>query len=63
MVAGATGRAERVSSWTGSRRISGGSIPVYFAAFEALGEAIRDAGPLNDRTLHLVQLAAALACG
>jgi alkylhydroperoxidase/carboxymuconolactone decarboxylase family protein YurZ len=35
--------------------------PKYFAAFEALGEATRDAGPLEEKTLHLVQLAAAAA--
>jgi alkylhydroperoxidase/carboxymuconolactone decarboxylase family protein YurZ len=33
--------------------------PKYFAAVEALGEAVRAAGPLDERTLHLVQLAAA----
>lgn len=36
-------------------------FPEYFAAVESLGEAIRRAGPLDDRTLHLVQLAAAAA--
>jgi 4-carboxymuconolactone decarboxylase len=35
--------------------------PKYFAAIEALGEAVRDAGPLPQKTLHLVQLAAAAA--
>ncbi|HEU4627360.1 MAG TPA: carboxymuconolactone decarboxylase family protein [Steroidobacteraceae bacterium] len=35
--------------------------PKYFDALEALGEAARVAGPLNDKTLHLVQLAAAAA--
>jgi len=35
--------------------------PKYFAAVEALGEAVRDAGPLDEKTLHLVQLAAAAA--
>jgi alkylhydroperoxidase/carboxymuconolactone decarboxylase family protein YurZ len=36
-------------------------FPEYFAAVEALGEAVRRAGPLDERTLHLVQLAAAAA--
>lgn len=35
--------------------------PDYIAAVEALGEAIRASGPLDSRTLHLVQLAAAAA--
>jgi 4-carboxymuconolactone decarboxylase len=35
--------------------------PKYFAALEALGEAARNAGPLDEKTLHLVQLAAAAA--
>jgi alkylhydroperoxidase/carboxymuconolactone decarboxylase family protein YurZ len=35
--------------------------PKYFAAVEALGEAVRAAGPLDERTLHLVQLAGAAA--
>jgi AhpD family alkylhydroperoxidase len=35
--------------------------PKYFAAVEALGEAVRAAGPLDERTLQLVQLAAAAA--
>jgi 4-carboxymuconolactone decarboxylase len=38
-----------------------GDYPKYFAAVEALGEAVRDAGPLHEKTLHLVQLAAAAA--
>jgi 4-carboxymuconolactone decarboxylase len=35
--------------------------PEYVAALEALGEAARKAGPLDEKTLHLVQLAAAAA--
>ena len=35
--------------------------PQYFDALDALGQAVRQAGPLNDRTAHLVQLAAAAA--
>jgi 4-carboxymuconolactone decarboxylase len=35
--------------------------PKYFAALESLGEAARQAGPLNEKTVHLVQLAAAAA--
>lgn len=35
--------------------------PRYMAAVEALGEAVRGSGPLDSRTLHLVQLAAAAA--
>lgn len=35
--------------------------PEYFAALEALGEAARKAGPLDEKTVHLVQLAAAAA--
>src|SRR5262245_55846354 len=35
--------------------------PKYFAAVEALGEAARSAGPLPEKTVHLVQLAAAAA--
>jgi AhpD family alkylhydroperoxidase len=35
--------------------------PEYFAALEALGEAARKAGPLDAKTVHLVQLAAAAA--
>lgn len=33
--------------------------PQYFAAVEALGEAVRESGPLDSKTVHLVQLAAA----
>ena len=33
--------------------------PEYFAAVEALGETVRHAGPLDEKTVHLVQLAAA----
>jgi alkylhydroperoxidase/carboxymuconolactone decarboxylase family protein YurZ len=36
-------------------------FPEYFAAVESLGEAARRAGPLDEKTLHLVQLAAAAA--
>ena len=36
-------------------------FPEYVAALESLGEAARKAGPLDARTLHLVQLAAAAA--
>jgi len=36
-------------------------FPDYFAAVEALGTAVRQAGPLDDKTIHLVQLAAAAA--
>lgn len=35
--------------------------PEYFVALESLGEAARKAGPLDDKTLHLVQLAASAA--
>jgi len=35
--------------------------PQYLAAVEALGEAIHKAGPLDGKTLQLVQLAAAAA--
>src|SRR5688572_11743708 len=35
--------------------------PEYVAAVEALGEAARKAGPLDEKTVHLVQLAAAAA--
>jgi 4-carboxymuconolactone decarboxylase len=35
--------------------------PEYFAAVESLGEAVRRAGPLDEKTLHLVQLGAAAA--
>lgn len=36
-------------------------FPEYLAALEALGEAARKAGPLDAKTLHLVQLAASAA--
>ncbi len=35
--------------------------PAYFAALESLGEAVRKAGPLDEKTVHLVQLAGAAA--
>ena len=35
--------------------------PAYIAAVEALGQAVRDSGPLDSKVLHLVQLAAAAA--
>jgi AhpD family alkylhydroperoxidase len=35
--------------------------PEYIAAVESLGELARSAGPLEDKTLQLVQLAAAAA--
>lgn len=35
--------------------------PKVLAAVEALGEATRSAGPLDEKTVHLVQLAAAAA--
>jgi 4-carboxymuconolactone decarboxylase len=35
--------------------------PELLSAVESLGEAARQAGPLDERTLHLVQLAAAAA--
>ncbi|SDS63736.1 carboxymuconolactone decarboxylase family protein [Pseudomonas oryzae] len=35
--------------------------PDYFAAVDALGSAARHAGPLDERTLHLIQLGAAAA--
>jgi 4-carboxymuconolactone decarboxylase len=35
--------------------------PKYFTAVETLGATVRDAGPLPEKTLHLVQLAAAAA--
>jgi len=37
------------------------SYPNYLAAVEALGQAIHAAGPLDEKTAHLVQLAAAAA--
>lgn len=33
--------------------------PQYFKALEALGQAARECGPLDSKTLHLIQLAAA----
>jgi AhpD family alkylhydroperoxidase len=33
--------------------------PEYIEAVEALGETVRKAGPLDEKTCHLVQLAAA----
>lgn len=35
--------------------------PEYCAAVEALGEAARKAGPLSEKTVHLIQLGAAAA--
>jgi alkylhydroperoxidase/carboxymuconolactone decarboxylase family protein YurZ len=35
--------------------------PQYLAAVEALGQAVRESGPLDSKLLHLVQLAAAAA--
>jgi 4-carboxymuconolactone decarboxylase len=35
--------------------------PQYIAAVEALGQAVRESGPLDSTQLHLVQLAAAAA--
>jgi alkylhydroperoxidase/carboxymuconolactone decarboxylase family protein YurZ len=35
--------------------------PRYLAAVEALGQVIRESGPLDSKSLHLVQLAAAAA--
>lgn len=35
--------------------------PDYMKAVEALGAAVKQAGPLDEQTLHLVQLAAAAA--
>jgi 4-carboxymuconolactone decarboxylase len=37
------------------------SHPQYIAAVEALGQAVRNSGPLDSKVLHLVQLAAAAA--
>jgi 4-carboxymuconolactone decarboxylase len=36
-------------------------FPQYVAALEALGEAAKHAGPLDAKTLHLVQLGASAA--
>jgi AhpD family alkylhydroperoxidase len=38
-----------------------GRYPAYIAAVEALGEATTQAGPLDDKTAQLIQLAAAAA--
>ncbi|KPV39661.1 alkylhydroperoxidase [Thiohalorhabdus denitrificans] len=38
-------------------------FPRYLEALEDLGQAARDAGPLEERTTNLVQLAAAAALG
>lgn len=35
--------------------------PQYFQALDGLGQAMRDCGPLDAKTLHLIQLAAAAA--
>jgi 4-carboxymuconolactone decarboxylase len=35
--------------------------PAYMQALDALGIAVREAGPLDEQTLHLVQLAGAAA--
>ena len=35
--------------------------PKVLAAVESLGETLREAGPLDEKTLHFVQLAAAAA--
>jgi 4-carboxymuconolactone decarboxylase len=35
--------------------------PQYIAAVEALGNVVRESGPLDSKLLHLVQLAAAAA--
>jgi 4-carboxymuconolactone decarboxylase len=35
--------------------------PSVIAAVEALGESVRQAGPLDEKTVHLIQLAAATA--
>ncbi|MCC6075472.1 carboxymuconolactone decarboxylase family protein [Pseudomonas sp. GCM10022188] len=37
------------------------NYPDYFAAVEALGSAAHNAGPLDERTLHLIRLGAAAA--
>lgn len=39
----------------------GKQYPAYFTALDKLGEEARHAGPLDDKTVHLVQLAAAAA--
>jgi AhpD family alkylhydroperoxidase len=35
--------------------------PKFFVAVDGLGRAVRDAGPLREKTLQLIQLAAAAA--
>jgi len=40
-----------------------GKYPAVFEAHEKLGSEIRAAGPLEDKTLQLIQLAAAAATG
>jgi 4-carboxymuconolactone decarboxylase len=35
--------------------------PGFLSAVEALGKAVRAAGPINEKTAHLIQLAAAAA--
>jgi 4-carboxymuconolactone decarboxylase len=35
--------------------------PSYIEAVEALGKAVNEVGPLDEKTLHLIQLAAAAA--
>ena len=35
--------------------------PAYFAAVETLGEVVHNSGPLDVKTVHLVQLSAAAA--
>lgn len=37
------------------------SYPEFMKAMEGLGSAVRTCGPLDERTVHLVQLAAAAA--
>ncbi|TVM14858.1 carboxymuconolactone decarboxylase family protein [Oceanidesulfovibrio indonesiensis] len=37
--------------------------PRYMKAHEELGKAVKEAGPLDEKTLNLVQLAAAAAAG
>ena len=38
-------------------------FPHFMKAHEELGKAVKDAGPLDEKTLNLVQLAAAVATG
>ena len=35
--------------------------PAFFAAWDAIGAAVREAGPIDKKTAHLVQLAASAA--